>query len=145
MESAAVRGFFRELSFLLDKLVKVTVSDDEFYLGYLAGCDFKSMSLALVNVKDNHGVKMNKILLHGKTWKSITLEAEPFPLEALYERINATFPPGQVVLLEDQGVISILNGKIKVTEEGVEGSGPTKAHVERVYKQFMAEYKESSE
>jgi len=56
-------------------------------------------------------------------------------MDHLYDRIAATFPPGQVKLIED--AISILNGKIKVTKAGVEGKGPTATHVQKIYDSFM--------
>ncbi|MHA1734422.1 MAG: Lsm family RNA-binding protein [Promethearchaeota archaeon] len=128
---------------MLDKLVKVTTGEKKFYVGHLAGVDFNTLTLSLVDAKDQDGHKVMKILIHGNTWESITMEQEPFPLESLYKRIAATFPPGQVKI--EEGVISILNGKIRVTEEGVEGSGPTTKHVQHVYDQFMAEYRDSQE
>lgn len=141
MESAASRRFYKEITTFIDKLVKVVLDDEEkvFYVGNMAGVDLRSLTLCLVNAKNQNGQSIPKILLHGSNWRAITLEEEPFPLENLYERINATFPPGQVQFLDDSGVISILNGKIKVTQEGVEGAGPTKDHVQRVYDQFMSE------
>ncbi len=143
MESAASRRYFRELSNMLDKLIKVNIDDKKFYVGYLTGVDFNTQSLSLTDAKDQTGHKIIKILIHGEMWQTITMEQEPFPLESLYDRIAATFPPGQVKI--EEGVISILNGKIRVNEDGVEGSGPTSQHVQRVYDQFMLDYRESQD
>jgi len=38
--------------------------------------------------------------------------------------------------IEDQNIISILNGKIIVDENGVRGSGPSAERVKKIYDQF---------
>ena len=62
----------------------------------------------------------------------MSVEEEPFPLKALSERI-ATIFSGHVNFIEDQNIISILNGKIIVDENGVRGSGPSADRVKKIY------------
>ena len=81
------------------------------------------------------GESLKKLFIRGAAWETITLEEKPFPINDLFDRIAATFPPKQVSLVGD--TISILNGKIKVTSAGVEGSGPTSNHVQKIFDQFM--------
>jgi len=38
--------------------------------------------------------------------------------------------------IEDQNIISILNGKIIVDENGVRGTGPSADRVKKIYDQF---------
>jgi len=100
------------------------------------GVELSSLTLVLDRVSSDEG-NMKKIFIRGGSWETITPEEKAFPIEALNDRIAATFPPGQVKLVGD--TISILNGKIKVTSAGVEGTGPTKNHVQKIFDQFMDE------
>ncbi len=59
----------------------------------------------------------------------------PFPIKPLFEKIAGSFPLGQVTL--EGEVISVLKGKIKVSANGVEGSGPTSDHVRKIYNEFF--------
>jgi hypothetical protein len=51
------------------------------------------------------------------------------------------FPKGQIKYQAESNTISILNGKIIVSENGVEGSGPTAERVSRLFEQFIEEIK----
>jgi small nuclear ribonucleoprotein (snRNP)-like protein len=121
---------------MTNKLVKVSMPDGRWYRGTLMGVDLASLTIVLDHASNEEG-SVKKIFIRGGSWETITLEDKPFPIEALLDRIAATFPPGQVKLVGD--AISILNGKIKVTAAGVEGTGPTKNHVQKIFDQFMDE------
>ena len=57
-------------------------------------------------------------------------------MEALAERISKIFSKGHVNYIPEQNVISILNGKIIVDENGVRGSGPSADRVKKIFDQF---------
>ncbi len=136
MESSSInRSFNRELTGLTNKLVKITMPSNKWYRGILVGADLTTLTICLDKVTSDSNEHMNKLFIRGGSWETISLEDKPFPLDNLYERIAATFPPGQVKLVGD--AISILNGKIKVTAAGVEGKGPTSTHVQKIYDSFM--------
>ena len=138
LESSSInRSFNRELTGLTNKLVKVTMPANKWYRGVLVGADLTSLTLCLEKVTTDANEHFNKLFIRGTAWETISLEDKPFPIENLFERIAATFPPGQVKLIQD--AISILNGKIKVTAAGVEGKGPTATHVQKIYDSFMEE------
>ncbi|MFX1494509.1 MAG: Lsm family RNA-binding protein, partial [Promethearchaeota archaeon] len=46
------------------------------------------------------------------------------------------FSKGHVNYIEDQNVISILNGKILVDANGVRGTGPSAERVKKIFEQF---------
>ncbi|MFX1474664.1 MAG: Lsm family RNA-binding protein, partial [Promethearchaeota archaeon] len=48
------------------------------------------------------------------------------------------FPPGEVKFIEEAQVILVLN-KVRVTEQGVEGTGPLADRIRRVYTRFVEE------
>ena len=83
------------------------------------------------------GEKVYKIVLNSNFIKEIKLVEKPFDLKALAERLNRVFP-GLVKLREDIRSIIVMD-KIKVTEQGVEGSGLAAERVKSVFDEFMRE------
>lgn len=131
----SLRQYNTELGLLIDKIVKVYVDDDKFFVGQLKGISEDS-NLILVNVKNEKSKSFPKILVKSSYYNYISLEEEPFPMQALADRIAKIFSPGHVDFKEEQNVISILNGKIIVDEEGVRGSGPSADRVRKIFEQF---------
>ena len=131
----SMRQYNTELGLLIDKIVKVYLDDDKFFVGQLKGISEDS-NLILVNVKNEKKKSFPKMLVKSSYYNYVSLEEEPFPMQALADRIAKIFSPGHVDLKEDQNVISILNGKIIVDEEGVRGSGPSADRVRKIFEQF---------
>jgi len=129
------RQYNTEIGLLIDKIVKVYLDKEKFFVGQLKGISEDS-NLMLVNVKNEKNKTFPKILVKSSYYNYISLEEEPFPMEALAERIAKIFSPGHVDFKEDQKVISILNGKIIVDESGVRGSGPSADRVKKIFEQF---------
>ena len=131
----SIRQYNTELGTLIDKIVKVYLDDDKFFVGQLKGVSEDS-NLILINVKNEKKKAFPKILIKSSYYNYVSLEEEPFPMQALADRIAKIFSPGHVDLKEEQNVISILNGKIIVDEEGVRGSGPSADRVRKIFEQF---------
>jgi small nuclear ribonucleoprotein (snRNP)-like protein len=129
------RQYNTEIGLLIDRIVKVYLDKEKFFVGQLKGISEDS-NLILVNVKNEKNKSFPKILVKSSYYNYISLEEEPFPMEALAERIAKIFSPGHVDFKEDQKVISILNGKIIVDESGVRGSGPSADRVKKIFEQF---------
>ena len=131
-------AFNKEVNSLLNKHVKVELNDPEvYYIGELTGYDANSGSLSLKDVTDANKMKFTKIILRGPSWSAIFQQEPPFPMEELSEQIAKIFPAGQVRFQADSNTISILNGKIIVSENGIQGSGPTAERVHRVFEEFL--------
>jgi len=120
---------------LIDKIVKVYLEKDKFFVGLLRGVSEDS-NLILNNVKNEKGKTFPKILIRSSYYHFVTVEEEPFPMQALADRIATIFSKGHVNYIEDQNIISILNGKIIVDENGVRGTGPSADRVKKIYDQF---------
>jgi len=131
----SLRQYNTELGLLIDKIVKVYLDDDKFFVGQLKGISEDS-NLILINVKNEKKKTFPKMLVKSSYYNYVSLEEDPFPMHALADRIAKIFSPGHVDLKEDQSVISILNGKIIVDEEGVRGSGPSADRVRKIFEQF---------
>jgi len=131
----SIRQYNTELQSLIDKIVKVYCEDDKFFVGQLKGVSEDS-NLILINVKNEKNKEFPKILLKSSFYNYVSVEEEPFPMQALAERISKIFSKGHVNYIPQQNVISILNGKIIVDENGVRGSGPSADRVKKIFDQF---------
>lgn len=131
----SIRPYNTELQTLIDKIVKVYCDDDKFFVGQLKGVSEDS-NLILVNAKNEKSKEFTKILLKSSFYNYVSVEEEPFPMQALAERISKIFSKGHVNYIPEQNVISILNGKIIVDENGVRGSGPSADRVKKIFEQF---------
>jgi len=131
----SLRQYNSELGTFLDKTIKVYLDGDKYIVGQLKGVSEES-NLILINAKNEKKKIFPKIMIKSNFYNYITLEEEPFPMEALAERIGKIFSKGHVSFIPEQNVISILNGKIVVNEEGVRGEGPSAERVKKIYDQF---------
>ena len=131
----SIRQYNTELGTLIDKIVKVYIDKDKFFVGQLKGISEDS-NLILVNVKNEKSKVFPKLFIRNNFYNFVSLEEEPFPMVALSERIATIFTKGHVDYIEDQNIISILSGKIIVDENGVRGEGPSADRVRKIYEQF---------
>lgn len=136
----SLREYNTELGLLVGKIVKVYLDEDKFFVGQLKGLSEDS-NLILLNAKNEKNKSFPKILIKSSYYNYISVEEEPFPMKALADRIATIFSKGHVNYIEDQNIISILNGKIIVDENGVRGSGPSAERVMKIYEQFKMDLK----
>jgi small nuclear ribonucleoprotein (snRNP)-like protein len=137
----SIRQYNTELGTLIDKIVKVYIDKDKFFVGQLKGISEDS-NLILVNAKNEKNKVFPKLFIRNNFYNFVSLEEEPFPMVALSERIAAIFSKGHVNYIEDQNIISILSGKIVVDENGVKGTGPSAERVKKIYEQFKLDLEE---
>ena len=131
----SIRQYNTELGMLIDKIVKVYLNKDKFFVGQLKGVSEDS-NLILVNAKNEKNKSFPKLFIRSTFYNFVSLEEEPFPMRALADRIATIFTKGHVNYIEDQNIISILNGKIIVDENEVRGSGPSAERVKKIFDQF---------
>lgn len=130
------RLYNTELTTLTDKIVKVYLEGDKFFVGLLKGVSEDS-NLIIVNAKNEKGKEFPKVLIKSNYYNYLSLEEDPFPMQALADRIAKIFPKASVNYIDDQDIISILQGKIIVDENGVRGQGPSAERVKKIYDQFI--------
>jgi len=138
----SVRQYNTELGTLIDKVVKVYIKKDIFFVGQLKGISEDS-NLILVNAKNEKNKSFPKLFIRNFFYTIVSLEEEPFPMIALADRIATIFSKGHVNYINDQNIISILSGKIIVDEKGVRGEGPSADRVRKIYEQFKMDLEES--
>ncbi|HEA71119.1 MAG TPA: hypothetical protein ENH98_04235 [archaeon] len=142
MKIVSVRQYNTELGTLIDKIVKVYIKKDIFFVGQLKGISEDS-NLILVNAKNEKNKSFPKLFIRNFFYSIVSLEEEPFPMIALADRIATIFSKGHVNYIDDQNIISILSGKIIVDEKGVRGEGPSADRVRKIYEQFKMDLEES--
>jgi small nuclear ribonucleoprotein (snRNP)-like protein len=131
----SIRQYNTELGTLIDKIVKVYIDKEKFFVGQLKGISEDS-NLILINAKNEKNKSFPKLFIRNNFYNFLSLEEEPFPMQALADRIATVFSKGHVDYIEDQNIISILSGKIIVDENGVRGEGPSADRVRKIYDQF---------
>jgi small nuclear ribonucleoprotein (snRNP)-like protein len=137
-EDVAGRNFFKELASLVGSTVTVTTTDGKTFMGEMKGYDPNSLSVCLGSARDGEGKSFHRLIVNGSIVGEIVKAEEPFDLRTLASEIQRIFPPGEVKYLEEARVIQVLD-KIKVTEAGVEGSGPLTERVKMIYDKFVQE------
>jgi len=132
-------SFFKELNSFMNNLVKVSLDyDDKWFIGTLTGVEQSSLSLVLVDAKDESNSRYEKIVIRGNVWTTITLQAPPFPIHELAERIKKVLP-NEAVSVSPEGKIELLDGRIVVSENGVQGTGSTAQRIQKIWEQFIAD------
>lgn len=139
----SLRQYNTELQSLIDKIVKVYLDKDKFFVGLLKGVSEDS-NLILENAKNEKNKEFPKVLIRSTYYFYVTVEEEPFPMQALADRIATIFSKGHVNYIADQNIISILNGKIIVDENGVRGTGPSAERVKKIFDQFKLDIENPS-
>ncbi|MFQ5941500.1 MAG: Lsm family RNA-binding protein [Nitrososphaerales archaeon] len=121
--------FSDEIFGFTGKRVYVETSEGRIYKGKLVSIE-ENLNLIIENTDDN----IDKLIINGSFVKEIRL-TKPFDVKAFVERLNEVFP-GLVRVVEDTVIVM---DKIRVTEQGVEGSGLAADRVKAIYDQFVRE------
>ena len=135
MSRVAEGRFFGEFTKMLNSRVKV-ITNTKSYTGALIGYDRDTMTICLKEAMDTEGTVYNKIIIYGQTIHEIIETKKAFDLKRLADDLQSIFPRGEVKLDTEADAIIVLN-KIKVTEKGVQGSGPLAERVRNVYDKFI--------
>ncbi len=138
MSTLSERRFMEELTSMIQKNVMVFTTLGKSYTGILSGVEINTMSICLTNAKDQDGKNIYRIIIYGGVISEIREIEKPFDLKGLAERLERVFPR-MVKVIEDAGVIVVMD-KIRVTANGViEGTGPAAERAKKVYEEFIKE------
>ena len=137
--------FNKELADLKGKYITVVTTTGKSFNGLLKAWNPDTFDLCLSNVNEGKNSYF-KVFLRGPIISEILISEQPFDLgglaSELQERLNLL--EADVKLYEDARMIQVLN-KVKVTEKGVEGTGPVADRVRVVFEQFMESLAEEEE
>ncbi len=135
MSRAAEGRFFGEFTKMLNSRVKI-LTDTSIFEGALLGYDRETMAVCLKDATDNQGTNYSKIIIYGRNIREVIETKKAFDLKRLAEDLQTIFPRGEVKLDTEADTIVVLN-KIRVTEKGVQGTGPLAERVKMVYDKFL--------
>ncbi len=134
--------FNKELADLKGKYITVVSTSNKVFSGILKAWNPDTFDVCLAKAVEGKNTYF-KIFIRGPTISEILINEQPFDLlaltAALRDRLNLL--EADVKLYEDARMIQVLN-KIKVSEKGVEGTGPVADRVRAVFEQFMEELAE---
>jgi small nuclear ribonucleoprotein (snRNP)-like protein len=137
---AAMRAFNREMAAVVGATVDVKISDGTVYKGTLRGIDQTSLSIVLSDVTvEDSGQRIPKIFIYGSSIISFSVAEEELSLEGLAKHLEKQFPPGGVNFFADSQIIVVMN-RIRITKDGVDGSGPLYERVKEEYDKWMEEH-----
>ncbi len=135
-----MRSFNRELAAVVGATIEVATKDGKNYSGILKGIDQNTLSIVLSEVVDlKDGNNIPKIFIYGNSIVSFSVAEIEVSLEGLAKELEKTFPPGGVRFFSETGVIVIMN-KIRITPEGVDGSGPLYERVAAIADDWLKEH-----
>lgn len=138
-EVAAMRAFNRELAAVVGATVEVVINTGKTYSGTLKGIDQNTLSIVLSEVTDDGGATIPKIFLYGSSIVSFSVAEKEISLEGLAKELEKTFPPGGVQFYPDTGIILVMN-KIRISKDGIEGSGPLYERVAVIADDWLKEH-----
>ena len=137
--------FNKELADLKGKYITVVTTTGKSFNGLLKAWNPDTFDLCLSNVNEGKNSYF-KVFLRGPIISEILISEQPFDLQGLaselQERLNLL--EADVKLYADARMIQVLN-KVKVTEKGVEGTGPVADRIRVVFEQFMESLAEEEE
>ena len=138
-EVAAMRAFNRELAAVVGATVEVVTNTGKTYSGTLKGIDQNSLSIVLSEVIADGETSIPKIFIYGSSIVSFSVAEKEISLEGLAKELEKTFPPGGVQFYPDTGIILVMN-KIRISKDGIEGSGPLYERVAVIADDWLKEH-----
>ena len=138
-EAAALRAFNKELISIVGATITVVTTDGKTHTGVLRGIDVNSLSIVMTDVTAGEGEKVPKIFIYGSGIVSFSVAEEDISLEGLVRELEKVFPPGGVRYFPDTAVIVVMN-KIRITPDGVDGSGPLYERVVQIAQPWLEEH-----
>jgi small nuclear ribonucleoprotein (snRNP)-like protein len=135
----ASRRLVNELVTLLDKRIRVVLTNGKHYEGILAGFDHPSLNILLKNATDESGTRYSKIIVKGERISEIiAIEESLFDPEEFKEFLlrELKLQEHAVKVISDARAVEVL-GRYRITEEGVTGSGAMAETLYGVYKKYI--------
>ncbi|AHC51049.1 Sm ribonucleo [Sulfolobus acidocaldarius SUSAZ] len=135
-----------DLGSLLDKTIIVKLNNNKVYSGVLSSFEVSPFMISLLNAKDNDNNIYYKVIINGNMITEILVKSAPLfdPREfadVITKELNLRTT--DIKVYEEAGVVTILD-RVKVTENGVEGSGPLAQKVYDIFNSYIDKKKKGS-
>lgn len=134
------RKLVSEVTSWQGKRIKVRLIDGRMYEGVVEAIDHPSFNILLSDVVNEKGEKLYKVLIRGQQISEVIIpqqdifNAEEFA-RLLQEELKLA--PGAIKVYPEIETVMVFNS-IKVTRNGVEGSGPLAQKVYSIFEKYMA-------
>ena len=140
MVGQAKRTFQKEITAFSNKRVAVILKNGRKYVGELKGLSPETLSCVLIKAKrDEETNEIHRICLNGDQIAELYLEEAPFNLLGLKDELERIFRrPGDVKVYDEAGLIVVLE-RVKVSESGVEGTGPVADRVRAIFNRYASD------
>jgi len=133
------RRFVSRLNSLLDRSVTIKLTNGRYYVGKLTGYDPVTYSVMLESAKDNEGNLWPVSIIYGGSISEILIgESEIFNAKEFSEFLTrfGNIEKHLIKVYDDINVVEI--GKnIKVSKDGVEGSGPLAQKIYSIFREYL--------
>ena len=138
-------AFNKELADLKGKYITIVTTSGKTFNGLLKSWNPDTFDICIANVKEAKNSYF-KVFLRGPVISEILIMEQPFNLQGLANEIKdrLSLLDADVKLFEDARIIQVLN-KVKVSEKGVEGTGPVADRVRAVFESFIEMLEEEKE
>ncbi len=139
MVGVAKRSYQKEIIAFTNKRVAIVLKDGKKYVGELKGVNPETLTCVLVKAKrEGETAELHRVCLNGDQVSEIYLEEAPFDLSGLKEELEQIFRrPGDVKVYDEAGLIVVLE-RVKVSESGVEGTGPVADRVRAIFNRYAS-------
>jgi small nuclear ribonucleoprotein (snRNP)-like protein len=135
----ANKRFVAEINNLLGKEVAVGLSNGDEYRGVFHAVD-SQLNIILINVTTRNGLKFSKSILLSNYIIYINSVEKELDLRGFAKYAEKYFP-GMVRYIEESNIVMI-GDKVRVSEIGIEGSGPLAERVRQIYEEYMKKRQE---
>ena len=138
MPSEALRRFASKINSIIDKKVKVALSNGKVYSGKLYAMDYNNLNIILEFAADNNGNEYPLVVINGSDVVEIILEESGFfdPKEFAEFITKHGIAKHMIKVHEDLGVVEVGRG-IRITKDGVEGAGPLAQRLFTLYREYL--------
>lgn len=134
----ATRRFIIELMSMLNKKVQVITTNGNVYKGLLVGLDDR-LNIILADVITEKNERFPRMLIMNHVITQISLLEEKLDLREFARYLEKYFP-GMVKYVEEANIV-LVGDKVRVSEIGVEGTGPMAKRVKEIFDEYLASRK----
>ncbi|RLI92380.1 MAG: small nuclear ribonucleoprotein (Sm) [Candidatus Altiarchaeales archaeon] len=125
-----------EMASLLNKVISVRTINGRTFTGTLLGYD-TNQDVVLKEAEDDKGEKYARVFIMKHVISEIYTKVPPLDLEGFAKRLEKVFP--RMVKYYPEARAIMVMDRIRITDEGVEGTGPMAERIKKLFEEFRKE------
>lgn len=141
--TSASRKLVSEITSWQGKKIKIRLIDGRMYEGIVEAIDHPSFNILLSDAVNERGDRFYRVLIRGQQISEIIIPQQDIFNAEEFARIlqeELKLAPGAIKVYPEIETVMVFNS-IKVTRNGVEGSGPLAQKVYSIFEKYMASKK----